>query len=77
MNAALFAYLSPAIAMLLGAWLGASFDGTDGATALGAMAGFLSALAVARVVIGLIPAPPTIPSTSHSHLSQQEFHHER
>jgi len=74
---ATLAYLFPGIAMLVGAWLGASFDGTDGATALGAMAGFLGALAVVRIAIGLMPAQPAIYSTNHSHVFQQEFHHER
>lgn len=52
---ALLGYLFPAFAMLLGAWLGATLEGTDGATALGAIAGFLGALAIARVAIGLVP----------------------
>ena len=67
---ALLGYLFPAFAMLLGAWLGATLDGSDGATALGAIAGFLGALAVARVVIGLIPglmpAPQLIPISNDS-----------
>lgn len=78
---ALLGYLFPAFAMLLGAWLGSALDGSDGATALGAIAGFLGALAIARVVIGLIPglmpAPQLIPLSTHSNLSHQEFHHER
>jgi sigma-E factor negative regulatory protein RseC len=67
---ALLGYLFPAFAMLLGAWLGATLDGSDGATALGAIAGFLGALAIARVVIGLIPglmpAPQLIPISNDS-----------
>ena len=52
---ALLGYLFPAFAMIFGAWLGSLSDGSDGATALGAMAGFLGALAIARIVIGLVP----------------------
>ena len=43
---------------------------SDGATALGAIAGFLGALAVARVAIGLVPglmpAPQLIPISNQS-----------
>jgi sigma-E factor negative regulatory protein RseC len=46
-------YLFPAFAMVFGAWLGSSREGSDAATALGAIVGFLGALVVARVVIGL------------------------
>ena len=78
---ALLGYLFPAFAMIFGAWLGSLSDGSDGATALGAMAGFLGALAIARIAIGLVPdlmpAPRLITSSPHSNLSQQEFHHER
>lgn len=78
---ALLGYLFPAFAMIFGAWLGSLLDGSDGATALGAIAGFLGALAIARVVIGLLPglmpAPQLIPVSNQSHVSQQEFHHER
>lgn len=78
---ALLGYLFPAFAMMLGAWFGSVLDGSDGATALGAMAGFLGALAIARLVIGLIPgllpAPQLIPLATYSNLSHQEFHHER
>ena len=67
---ALLGYLFPAFAMLFGAWLGAALDGSDGATALGAIAGFLGALAVARIVIGLVPglmpAPQLIPISNDS-----------
>ena len=80
---ALFGYLFPAVAMMLGAGLGVTLEGTDGATALGAMVGFLGALATVRIVVGLLPglmpAPQIIPMASHaepSPLSQQEFHHE-
>lgn len=78
---ALLGYLFPAFAMIFGAWLGSQLDGSDGATALGAIAGFLGALTIARVAIGLIPglmpAPQLIPVTNQSHVSKQEFHHER
>ncbi|HJV92962.1 MAG TPA: SoxR reducing system RseC family protein [Azonexus sp.] len=77
---ALFGYLFPAFAMMLGAWLGVTLEGTDGATALGAMVGFLGALATVRVAVGLLPglmpAPQVILLTNPSPLSQQEFHHE-
>jgi sigma-E factor negative regulatory protein RseC len=67
---ALLGYLFPAFAMLFGAWLGAALDGSDGATALGAIAGFLGALAIARVAIGLVPglmpAPQLIPIANDS-----------
>jgi len=80
-SVAVFGYLFPALAMLVGAGIGSSLDGSDGTTALGAIAGFLASLAIARIVIGLIPslmpAPQLITLSSHSNLSQQEFHHER
>ncbi|MFZ4536999.1 SoxR reducing system RseC family protein [Propionivibrio sp.] len=78
---ALFGYLFPAMAMLFGAWFGATLDGSDGATALGAIGGFVGALALVRLVLlvvpGLMPAPQMIPLANDSKLSQQEFHHER
>ena len=67
---ALLGYLFPAFAMIFGAWLGSLLDGSDGATALGAIAGFLGALAVARIAIGLVPglmpAPQLIPISNQS-----------
>ena len=76
---ALFGYLFPAIAMLLGAWFGTTVDGSDGATALGAVAGFLAALAIVRLVVrrlpGLLPGPRLIRRPNP--ISQEEFHHER
>ncbi|MBS1144683.1 MAG: positive regulator of sigma(E), RseC/MucC [Proteobacteria bacterium] len=67
---ALLGYLFPAFAMIFGAWLGSLNDGSDGATALGAMAGFIGALAIARVAIGmapsLMPAPQLIPISNQS-----------
>ncbi len=67
---ALLGYLFPAFAMIFGAWLGSALDGSDGATALGAIGGFLGALTIARIVIGLVPglmpAPQLIPISSQS-----------
>jgi sigma-E factor negative regulatory protein RseC len=81
---ALFGYLFPAIAMLLGAWLGASQDGSDGATAIGAIAGFLGALLTLRILVGLVPGLMPAPElnllvtdSGLSKLSQKELHHER
>jgi sigma-E factor negative regulatory protein RseC len=77
---ALLGYLFPAVAMILGAWLGAVLAGSDGATALGAMLGFIGALVIARVAVGLIPgllpAPQLLPLSHSSPVSPQEFHHE-
>ncbi len=77
---ALLGYLFPAIAMLIGAWSGAAFNGSDQATALGAVLGFVGALAIARLVIGLMPGlmpvPQLVPLSSQTQISQQEFHHE-
>lgn len=75
-------YLFPAFAMLLGAGFGAALGGSDGATALGAMLGFLGALVIARIAIGFLPgvfqAPRLIPSSSISQSAAypQELHHE-
>jgi len=76
---ALLGYLFPAfaIAMLLGAWLGSSIeDGSDAATALGAIAGFIGALVVARIAIGLVPdlmpVPQLIPASKQSPTFRQE-----
>ncbi len=67
---ALLGYLFPAFATLFGAWLGSLLEGSDGATALGAIAGFLGALVIARLVIGLIPGllpvPQLIPLSNQS-----------
>lgn len=77
---ALLGYLFPAFAMIFGAWLGAALDGSDGATALGAIAGFLAALSIARVVIGLVPglmpAPQLIPLSKPSPAFPKEYHHD-
>lgn len=71
---ALLGYLFPALSMLLGAGLGATLEGSDGATALGAIGGFLSALIFARIVIGLVPG--LIPTPQLIPLSHPEKHHE-
>ena len=70
--------------MLLGAWLGASHDGSDGATAIGAIAGFVGALLVLRILVGLVPGLMPAPELNLlvtdsvlSKLSQKELHHER
>ena len=78
---ALLGYLFPAFAMLLGAWLGASIEeGSDAATALGAIAGFVAALVIARIVIGLVPnlmpAPQLIPLQSRSNAFPKEHYHD-
>ena len=77
---ALLGYLSPALAMLLGAWVGAVSDGSDAATALGAIAGFLAALVVARIAIslvpGLMPAPRLIPISNQSTAFPKEHYHD-
>ncbi|SBT10438.1 Positive regulator of sigma(E), RseC/MucC [Candidatus Propionivibrio aalborgensis] len=77
---ALFGYLFPVFAMMLGAWFGVMHDGSDGAAALGAMAGFIVALLIVRLVIrllpGLAPAPQVFVISDHPTLSQQEYHHE-
>lgn len=73
---ALLGYLFPAFAMIFGAWLGMHLTGSDGATALGAIVGFLGALAIARLVIavvpGLPPAPQLIPIHSPSNVLAKE-----
>jgi sigma-E factor negative regulatory protein RseC len=74
---AVLGYLFPAFAMLLGAWLGSNIeDGSDAATALGAIAGFIAALVVARIAIGLVPdlmpAPQLIPFSKQSPTFRQE-----
>lgn len=74
---ALLGYLFPAFVMLLGAWLGSTIeDGSDAATALGAIAGFVAALVIARIVIGLVPnlmpVPQLIPLSKQSPTFPQE-----
>lgn len=73
---ALLGYLFPAFAMIFGAWLGMNLTGSDGATALGAIVGFLGALIIARLAIamapGLLPAPQLIPIHSPSNVLAKE-----
>ena len=74
---ALLGYLFPAFAMLVGAWLGANIEnGSDTATAIGAIAGFIAALVVARVAIalvpGLMPVPQLIPVSKQSPTFREE-----
>jgi sigma-E factor negative regulatory protein RseC len=71
---ALLGYLFPAFAMIFGAWFGSVLDGSDGATAFGAIVGFLGALAIARLVIGLIPG--LLPAPQLITASPLEKHHE-
>lgn len=71
---ALLGYLFPAFAMLFGAWFGSVLDGSDGATALGAIVGFLGALAIARIAIGLIPG--LLPAPQLITASPLEKHHD-
>lgn len=77
---ALIGYLFPALAMLVGAWLGAIYDGTDGATALGALGGFLVALGGTRLAMtwlpNLLPAPQLISNNIPSHQFSKEQHHD-
>lgn len=79
-TSALLGYLFPALAMLIGAGLGTSFDGGDGGTAIGAMLGFLIAIVLARLVIGLLPglmpAPQLLARPQPARISPKEFHHE-
>lgn len=77
---AVLGYLFPAFAMLFGAWLGSLLDGSDGATALGAIAGFLGALVIARIAIGLVPglmpAPQLVPDSTASKPFSKEYDHD-
>lgn len=79
-------YLFPAFAMLMGAALGHGLMGSDAATALGAILGFLGALALVSLLVrqlpGLMPPPkiiaaprfiPIVPSP----FTYTEPHHER
>jgi len=78
---ALFGYLLPDFSMLVGAWAGASVDASEGAAALGAVGGFVAALAIVRPLLRRSPGPLPKPRRSRRapdfHVSQQEFHHER
>lgn len=78
---ALLGYLFPAFAMLLGAGLGSFIEqGSDAATALGAIVGFVAALVLARIVIGLVPdwmpAPRLIPVSRDSIPFPKEHDHD-
>lgn len=79
-TSALLGYLFPALAMLIGAGLGTSLDGSDGGTAIGAMLGFLIAIVLARLAIsllpGLMPAPQLLARPQPARISPKEFHHE-
>ena len=74
--AALVGYLFPALATLLGAFAGYFSGGGDAAMAIGAGAGFLASLVVARIAIaftpGLSPAPRIIPPSALSPTFPQE-----
>src|SRR6185369_6000409 len=74
--AAMFGYLFPALATLVGALVGILSGGTDSATALGAAAGFAGSLVVARIALtytpGLSPTPQLIPSSTLSARFSQE-----
>lgn len=75
---AMLGYLFPALALVAGAVLGALIEGTDGGTALGAMLGFLAALALARLALAVLPAGTREPAPPPlSTLANQEYHHER
>lgn len=71
----LLGYLFPTLALLVGAGFAREVFQTEGAAALGAIAGFLIALLLARLAVPfvcrMIPAPRVIP------LSPMELHHER
>jgi len=77
---ALIGYLFPVLTMLVGAWIGVLLDGSDGAAAVGAMAGFLIALVMVRMTIlllpGLTPAQEMFVIPDFPTLSQQEFRHD-
>lgn len=78
---ALLGYLFPALAMLIGAALGnASTQGSDGATAIGAMFGFISALILTRIAIALHPAwmpmPQLIPISRQATPFLKESYHD-
>lgn len=60
-NAALAGYLAPAVAMLAGAGLGSHLGGSDAMAAVGALLGFVVALAAARVAVRHFPALSTDP----------------
>jgi sigma-E factor negative regulatory protein RseC len=61
---AVLGYLVPALAVLAGAGFGNEVYGSDGAAMLGALGGFLAAMAFARFVLpripGLLPVPDIV-----------------
>ncbi len=61
---AVLGYLVPALAVLAGAGFGNEVYGSDGAAMLGAIGGFLAAMAFARFVLphipGLLPMPDIV-----------------
>lgn len=77
-------YLSPALAMLLGAALGNLIEqGSDAARALGAIVGFLAALVLARLLIAPLPElrprrmmPQAIPLSRHVTPFPKEPYHD-
>jgi sigma-E factor negative regulatory protein RseC len=56
-KAALMAYLLPAFTLMLGAAAGAGLGGSDGTTALGAVAGLMAGLLVTRLLPNLALVP--------------------
>ena len=74
--AAMLGYLFPAFTTVLGALLGMHSGGGDASIALGAAAGFVGSLVIARIAIaftpGLSPTPQILPpSPISAHFSQE------
>ena len=78
--AAMLGYLFPALTTLAGALIGLAWGGSDAATALGAAAGFIASLVVARIAItvtpGLSPTPQLLSPSNLSTTFPQEYHHD-
>jgi sigma-E factor negative regulatory protein RseC len=74
--AALLGYLFPVLATLVGTLAGVLTGGGDSAMALGAAAGFVASLVVARIAIactpGLSPSPQLIPVSNQSTVFPKE-----
>jgi sigma-E factor negative regulatory protein RseC len=74
--AALLGYLFPVLATLVGTLAGVLTGGGDSAMALGAAAGFVASLVVARIAIaytpGLSPSPQLIPVFNQSNPFSKE-----
>lgn len=74
--AALVGYLLPALATLVGAWIGLSLGEGDAPIALGAAGGFVGSLVVARIAIacspGLSPRPQILTPSALSATFPQE-----